>query len=57
MQEWGLSFPQDKIEATRQANKLKRFASVEDVAAQVRTFVQSKTVTGQNAVIDGGFTL
>ncbi|EPE04042.1 short-chain dehydrogenase [Ophiostoma piceae UAMH 11346] len=57
MTEWGLSFPQEKIEATRQTNKLKRFATVEDVAAQIKTFVQSRTVTGQNAVIDGGFTL
>ena len=38
-------------------NKLKRVATVDDVAAQVRAFVTSKSVTGQNAIIDAGFCL
>jgi hypothetical protein len=41
----------------QEANKLKRFATVDDVAEQVRTFVSSKTITGQNAIIDAGFSL
>lgn len=41
----------------KEANKLKRFTTMEDVAEQVRTFVVSKTVTGQNAIIDAGFSL
>lgn len=56
-QDWGLSFPPARLEAVKAANKLKRFATVEDVAEQVKTFVASKTVTGQNSVIDGGFSL
>lgn len=55
--EWGLSFPPERLAAAEQRNKLQRFATVEDVAAQVRAFVTSKSVTGQNAVIDAGFTL
>ncbi|KAK3901573.1 hypothetical protein C8A05DRAFT_16252 [Staphylotrichum tortipilum] len=55
--DWGLSFPAARLEAAKEANKLKRFATVEDVAQQVRTFVVSKTITGQNAIIDAGFSL
>jgi hypothetical protein len=36
---------------------LGRFAAVEDVAEQVKAFVVSKSVTGQNGVIDAGFGL
>jgi enoyl-[acyl-carrier-protein] reductase (NADH) len=56
-QDWGLSFPPDRLAAVKDANKLGRFATVEDVAEQVRTFVVSKSVTGQNAVVDAGFRL
>ncbi|PKS08462.1 hypothetical protein jhhlp_004845 [Lomentospora prolificans] len=55
--EWGLSFPQERLDAAKAANKLGRFATVEDVAQQVRTFVVSRTITGQNAIIDAGFSL
>ncbi|KAF5615868.1 transforming growth factor-beta-induced ig-h3 [Fusarium sp. NRRL 25303] len=55
--EWGLSFPADRLEAARNTNKLGRFATVEDVAEQVKAFVVSKSVTGQNGVIDAGFGL
>ncbi|KAM0327036.1 hypothetical protein ACHAQA_006159 [Verticillium albo-atrum] len=55
--DWGLSFPAEKLTATKDANKLKEFATAEDVAEQVKTFVVSKTVTGQNAIIDAGFSL
>ena len=57
MQEWGLSFSADRLEIARDTNKLARFATVEDVAEQVRAFVVSKSITGQNAVIDAGFNL
>ncbi|KAL1894196.1 hypothetical protein Sste5346_005982 [Sporothrix stenoceras] len=55
--DWGMNFPQEKLDKAKEANKLKRFATVEDVARQVRVFVESNTVTGQNAVIDAGFSL
>ncbi|KAF4469798.1 alcohol dehydrogenase [Fusarium albosuccineum] len=55
--EWGLSFPPARLELARKSNKLDRFATVEDVVQQVKTFVLSKSVTGQNAVVDAGFTL
>ncbi|OAA57634.1 short chain dehydrogenase reductase [Niveomyces insectorum RCEF 264] len=55
--EWGLSFPPDRLAAVEKQNKLQRFATIEDVAVQVKAFVASKSVTGQNAVIDAGFSL
>ncbi|CAK7234560.1 hypothetical protein SCUCBS95973_008977 [Sporothrix curviconia] len=55
--DWGKSFSEEKLERAREASRLKRFATVEDVALQVRVFVESRTVTGQNAVIDAGFSL
>ncbi|SPQ24870.1 41c8ba15-230f-42d3-b8b9-86660cbd211d [Thermothielavioides terrestris] len=55
--DWGLSFPPERLEAVKEQNKLKRFAAVDDVARQVLTFVTSRTVTGQNAIIDAGFSL
>lgn len=57
IQEWGLSFPAERLELARNTNKLGRFATVEDVAEQVKAFVVSKSVTGQNGVIDAGFGL
>ncbi|KAK3394130.1 hypothetical protein B0H63DRAFT_37288 [Podospora didyma] len=55
--EWGLRFPPEAQEKMREQTKLKRLATVEDVAQQVLCFVRSKTVTGINAVIDGGMAL
>jgi len=55
--EWGLRFPQAKVDAYIDKTKLKAVATVEDVAEQVLCYAKSKTVTGQNAIIDGGFTL
>ncbi|KAK0630020.1 hypothetical protein B0T17DRAFT_589640 [Bombardia bombarda] len=52
--EWGLKFPVEKQEEARDRTPLKRLATVEDVAEQVLCFVKSKSVTGANAVIDGG---
>ena len=52
--EWGMRFPQEKRDKAVQNTKLKRLATVEDVADQVRTLVLSRSVTGQNLCIDGG---
>ena len=56
-QEWGLKFPPERIKMMTEASKLKRLATVEDVAEQVLTYVKNKTVTGQNMVLDGGWGL
>jgi NAD(P)-dependent dehydrogenase (short-subunit alcohol dehydrogenase family) len=52
--EWGMQFPEAKREASRNNTKLKRLATVEDVAMQIRTLVLSRSVTGQNLLVDGG---
>ncbi|KAM0717890.1 hypothetical protein Q7P37_006222 [Cladosporium fusiforme] len=57
MTEWGMNFPEEKREAAKEATKLKRFATVEDVADQVRLLALSKSITGQNIIIDSGTTL
>lgn len=56
-QEWGQKFPQAALDASRDKTVLKRFATVEDVAEQVRTLALSRSMTGHNVVIDSGFTL
>jgi NAD(P)-dependent dehydrogenase (short-subunit alcohol dehydrogenase family) len=55
--EWGMRFPESKREAATKNTKLKRLATVEDVADQVRTLALSRSVTGQNLSIDGGSSL
>jgi NAD(P)-dependent dehydrogenase (short-subunit alcohol dehydrogenase family) len=55
--EWGMSFPESKRVKAVENTKLKRLATVEDVADQVRTLVLSRSVTGQNLCIDGGSSL
>ncbi|KAF2244171.1 oxidoreductase ucpA [Trematosphaeria pertusa] len=55
--EWGRKFPEERLRAVQKASKLERFATVEDVAEQVKIFALSKSVTGQNAVVDAGFSL
>ncbi|OCL10294.1 NAD(P)-binding protein, partial [Glonium stellatum] len=52
--EWGMRFPESKREAAINNTKLKRLATVEDVADQVRTLALSRSATGQNLCIDGG---
>jgi NAD(P)-dependent dehydrogenase (short-subunit alcohol dehydrogenase family) len=52
--EWGLKFPELKRTAAISNTKLKRFATVEDVADQVRVLVLSRSITGENICIDGG---
>jgi NAD(P)-dependent dehydrogenase (short-subunit alcohol dehydrogenase family) len=55
--EWGMKFPEAKREAAKNNTKLKRLATVEDVADQVKTLALSRSVTGQNLSIDGGSSL
>jgi NAD(P)-dependent dehydrogenase (short-subunit alcohol dehydrogenase family) len=52
--EWGLKFPEAKRNAAINNTKLKRLATVEDVADQVRVLALSRSSTGQNISIDGG---
>jgi NAD(P)-dependent dehydrogenase (short-subunit alcohol dehydrogenase family) len=52
--EWGLKFPESKRNAAINNTKLKRLATVEDVADQVRVLALSRSITGQNICIDGG---
>ncbi|KAJ2907050.1 NAD(P)-binding protein [Zalerion maritima] len=55
--DWGLQFPAEKQEVMRNMTQLKRLATPDDVAEQVLCFVKSKSVTGTNAIIDGGLHL
>ncbi|KAH6684672.1 hypothetical protein B0J14DRAFT_664665 [Halenospora varia] len=55
--DWGRKFPEEKLKSVQEKNALKRFATPEDVAEQVKLFALSKSVTGTNAVIDAGFAL
>ena len=52
--EWGMRFPESKIQKAIENTKVKRLATVEDVADQVRMLALSRSVTGQNLCIDGG---
>jgi len=55
--EWGMNFPEEIRERHISQTKLKRIATVEDVAEQVLCLAKLKSVTGQNVVLDGGYTL
>ncbi|EOA85131.1 uncharacterized protein SETTUDRAFT_42278 [Exserohilum turcica Et28A] len=55
--EWGLKFPEAKRNASINNTKLKRLATVEDCADQVRTLIMSGSMTGQNICIDSGFSV
>ena len=55
--DWAERFSDEQKEAHRQATKLKRVVTVEDVAEQVFTFARSKSTTGVNVVMDAGFNL
>ncbi|KAL2812180.1 hypothetical protein BJX63DRAFT_443679 [Aspergillus granulosus] len=57
MTDWGKGFPAEKIRAVEEKNVLKRLATPEDVAEQVRFLAMSRSITGINAVIDAGFSL
>ncbi|EMD94933.1 hypothetical protein COCC4DRAFT_146864 [Bipolaris maydis ATCC 48331] len=55
--EWGLKFPESKRTASINNTKLKRLATVEDCAEQVRVLALSRSMTGQNICIDGGMSV
>ncbi|RDL31068.1 Uncharacterized protein BP5553_09857 [Venustampulla echinocandica] len=55
--DWGLKFPQERLDSSVARSQLKRFATVEDVAEQVLYFVRSRSVTGVNMLIDAGWSL
>ncbi|KAJ0416730.1 short-chain dehydrogenase [Aspergillus carlsbadensis] len=57
MTDWGRGFPTEKIKAVEEKNVLKRLATPEDVAEQVRFLATSRSITGTNTVIDAGFSL
>ncbi|KAK0510169.1 hypothetical protein JMJ35_007563 [Cladonia borealis] len=55
--DWGRKFSDEKLAAAKEKSKLKRLATVEDVANQIVLFAKSRSVTGTNAVIDCGSSL
>ena len=55
--EWGQKFGEEKIKKNIGMTKLGRLAEVDDVAAQVRTLAESRSITGQNIVVDAGTSL
>ncbi|KAL0938791.1 short-chain dehydrogenase [Colletotrichum truncatum] len=55
--EWGLQFSEEQRETAREKTRLKRLPTVDDVADQVLCFARSRSVTGANAVIDGGLSI
>ncbi|RAL13429.1 SDR family NAD(P)-dependent oxidoreductase [Aspergillus homomorphus CBS 101889] len=55
--DWGRQFSEVKLRSVQEQNALKRFATPEDVADQVRFLATSPSVTGQNIIIDAGFSL
>jgi NAD(P)-dependent dehydrogenase (short-subunit alcohol dehydrogenase family) len=57
MTEWGQKFPEARVKAATEKGVLKSLATVEDVAEQVRTIVMSKSMTGQNVVLDCGIAI
>lgn len=57
MTEWGHKFPEAKLKATKEKSAGKDFASVEDVAEQVRTLVLGKSMVGQNLIMDCGIAI
>ncbi|KAK5328388.1 hypothetical protein LTR93_002173 [Exophiala xenobiotica] len=57
MTEWGNKFPEAKVKATTEKSALKSTASPEDVAEQIRTLILSKSITGQNIVMDCGIAI
>lgn len=48
--------PENFVSTWREAAKLKKTTSIDDVAEQALTFCRAETVTGQTLVIDGGLT-
>ncbi|KIW88825.1 uncharacterized protein Z519_10309 [Cladophialophora bantiana CBS 173.52] len=57
MTEWGNQFPESKVKATVDKAALKSTATPEDIADQIKTLVLSKSITGQNIVMDCGIAI
>ncbi|KIV96406.1 hypothetical protein PV10_00278 [Exophiala mesophila] len=57
MTEWGNKFPESKVKATTEKAALKRTAEPDDVADQIKTLALSKSITGQNVVMDCGIAI
>ncbi|KAI1614601.1 hypothetical protein EDD36DRAFT_464433 [Exophiala viscosa] len=57
MTDWGRQFPEDTLTLAKEKTLLKRFATVQDVAEQVKSMVLSNSITGVNMVVDAGFSL
>ncbi|WQF84162.1 Putative short-chain dehydrogenase/reductase SDR, NAD(P)-binding domain superfamily [Colletotrichum destructivum] len=55
--DWAEKFSDEGKAAHIQKTVIKRAVTVEDVAEQVYTFAKSRSITGVNVVIDGGYTL
>ncbi|KAF7908576.1 uncharacterized protein EAF01_004331 [Botrytis porri] len=55
--DWGLQFPESKVEGVKKKSPLGRLATVEDVARQIYCLAESENATGTNSVIDGGIHL
>ncbi|KAH7325815.1 short chain dehydrogenase reductase [Stachybotrys elegans] len=53
--EWAERFSAEQKDAMKQKSKLKRFAELEDVALQVLTLAISRSMTGTNIIVDGGW--
>ena len=52
--DWAERFSDEQKQATLAKTKLKRFATVDDVAEQVLGLAKSKSITGINIIIDAG---
>jgi enoyl-[acyl-carrier-protein] reductase (NADH) len=50
----GHRFPPERAKAATERSALKSIATPEDVADHVKTIVLSRSITGQNIVIDCG---
>ncbi|KAK2022889.1 short chain dehydrogenase [Colletotrichum zoysiae] len=55
--DWASKFSDEGKAAHIQQTKIKRAVTVEDVAEQVYTLAKSRSITGVNVVIDGGYCL
>lgn len=53
----GNHFPETKIKATTEKSALKTLTTPEEVAEQIKTLVLTKSITGQNIVLDGGIAI
>lgn len=57
MTEWGHKFPEKQVKMVTERGVLKRLATPEDVADQVKTLALSQSITGQNIVLDCGIAI